>query len=240
MSEDKIAATDASRDAQSATFQRARRPEQREARRQAILDVAEAMLTQDPTAEISLREISRRVGLATSNVLRYFESREAIFLELLAREWTSWLDALEQELDDLEPDSGVTACERVARVWAATLAERPTLCELWSVMSSVLERNVSVDTVRHFKRGAIARNRRLADLIAQRIHGLRHDAAAEVASMASTFIGGVWPLANPGPTVIAATEDPDLLAAHVDFQARMSRMLALLLSAEILTSAAPT
>ena len=96
MSED-IAATDTSRDAQSATFQRARRPEQREARRQAILDVAEAMLAQDPTAEISLREISRRVGLATSNVLRYFESREAIFLELLAGESTSWLDALEQE-----------------------------------------------------------------------------------------------------------------------------------------------
>src|ERR1700736_322814 len=105
------------------TFQRARRPEQREARRQAILDVAEAMLAQEPTAEISLREISRRVGLATSNVLRYFESREAIFLELLARESTSWLDALEEKLDELAPDSGVTACERVARVWAATLAE---------------------------------------------------------------------------------------------------------------------
>src|ERR1700759_4916110 len=238
MSED-IAATDTSRDAPSATFQRARRPEQREARRQAILDVAEAMLAEDPTAEISLREISRRVGLATSNVLRYFESREAIFLELLAGESTSWLDALEQELDELEPDSGVAACERVARVWAASLAERPTLCELWSGMSSVLERTVSVDTARHFKRGAIARNRRLADLIAPRIHGLRQDAAVEVASMASTFIGGVWPLANPGPTVVAATEDPDLLAAHVDFQARMARRLALLLSAEIPTDRAP-
>src|SRR5258708_3969420 len=112
------------------TFQRARQPEQREARRQAILDVAEAMLAQDVTSEISLREISRRVGLATSNVLRYFESREAIFLELLARESNAWLDALEQELDALEPSSGVPACERIAGIWAATLADRPTLCEL--------------------------------------------------------------------------------------------------------------
>src|SRR6201996_4275641 len=124
MSQTEQAAPETRTDGRDETFQRARRPEQREVRRQAILDVAAAMLTQDPTAEISLREISRRVGLATSNVLRYFESREAIFLELLAREWTSWLDALEQELDDLEPDSGVTACERVGRVWAATLAER--------------------------------------------------------------------------------------------------------------------
>src|ERR687888_1909675 len=98
--------------AMSQTFKRARRPEQREVRRQAILDVAEAMLANEPTSEISLREISRRVGLATSNVLRYFDSREAIFLELLAREWTSWLDALKQELDQLEPSIGVAACQR--------------------------------------------------------------------------------------------------------------------------------
>src|ERR1700754_1023019 len=217
MSEDKIAATDASRDAQSATFQRARRPEQREVRRQAILDVAAAMLVDDPTSEISLREISRRVGLATSNVLRYFDSREAIFLELLARESTSWLDAMEYELDQLKPSTGVGAWERVAALWAGTLAERPTLCELWSVMSSVLERNVTVETVRAFKQGAIARNRRLAALVAGRIEGLAPEAGEEVAAMSSAFIAALWPLANPGPTVIAATTDPDLLVAHVDF-----------------------
>jgi AcrR family transcriptional regulator len=238
MTESEKIAHEPSPNASGAAFQRARRPDQREARRQAILDVAEAMLAQDPTAEISLREISRRVGLATSNVLRYFESREAIFLELLARESTSWLDALEPELDALELRSGVQACERVAGVWAATLAERPTLCELWSVMSSVLERNVSVDTVRSFKRGAIARNLRLADIVSRRIEGLGPQAAVEVASMASAFIAGVWPLANPGPTVIAATKDTDLLAAHVDFPARMARTLVLLLSAEILTDPA--
>jgi AcrR family transcriptional regulator len=224
--------------AEPGTFQRARRPEQREVRREAILDTAQAMLVDDPTSEISLREISRRVGLATSNVLRYFESREAIFLELLAREWTGWLDALEHELDELKPSSGVDACGRVAGVWAATLAERPTLCELWSVMSGVLERNVSVETVRQFKLGAIVRNQRLADVIARHVDGVRPDAAVEVASMASTFIAGAWPLANPGPNVIAATEDPDLVAAHVDFQTRMARMLFLLLSAEVLTDPA--
>lgn len=197
------------------------------------------MLANEPASQISLREISRRVGLATSNVLRYFDSREAIFLELLARESTSWLDRLADELDQLKPATRVEACEQVAAIWAGTLAERPILCELWSVLSSVLERNVTLETVRAFKRGAIARNQRLAKLIAQRIHGLTPDAAVEVASIASTFIAGLWPLANPGPIVIAATEDPDLLAGHVDFQARMARTLALLLSAEILTDAPP-
>ena len=43
----------------------------------------------------------------------------------------------------------------------------------------------------------------------------------------------------PRAMVFRAHTDPDLLVAHVDFVTRMTRMLVLLLSAEILTGAAP-
>jgi AcrR family transcriptional regulator len=81
------------------TFQRARSAEQREIRRQAILDTAAAMLLEMPVAELSLNALSRRVGLAKSNVLRYFESREAVLLELLDRATKQWLDDLPGRLD---------------------------------------------------------------------------------------------------------------------------------------------
>ena len=64
-------------------FQRARSEEQREARRQAILGAAAAMLAEMPVAEVTLNELSRRAGLAKSNVLRYFETREEVFLSEL-------------------------------------------------------------------------------------------------------------------------------------------------------------
>ncbi|MFT4053490.1 MAG: TetR family transcriptional regulator [Novosphingobium sp.] len=51
-----------------------------------ILTTASAMLSEIPVAEVSLNELSRRVRLAKSNVLRYFESREAVLLELLSDE----------------------------------------------------------------------------------------------------------------------------------------------------------
>src|SRR6202451_4812423 len=82
-----------------AVFQRARSEEQREARRRAILGAATAMLAEMPVAEVTLNELSRRVGLAKSNVLRYFESREAVLLELLDSAWQEWLTALEAGLD---------------------------------------------------------------------------------------------------------------------------------------------
>ena len=79
-------------------FQRARSEEQREIRRQAILDAAAAMLDVMPVSEVSLNELSRRAGLAKSNVLRYFESREAILLELLDRATKLWLSELPEQL----------------------------------------------------------------------------------------------------------------------------------------------
>jgi AcrR family transcriptional regulator len=216
-------------------FRRARRPEQREQRRQAILDAAAAMLAEMPVADISLRELSRRVGLAGSNVLRYFETREGVFLALLDKLSEEWLDQLERDLGANSSHRPVEPVERIAQTWARSLASRPLLCELTSVLSGVLERNVSVDSVREFKRRAIARNGRLASLIRGLVPELSERAALEIASLAHSLLAGLWPLANPGPVVRAATEDPELAAAHVDFTGRMTRGLLLLLAGQLAT-----
>src|ERR1700712_566291 len=79
------------------TFRRARSDEQREERRRAILETTAAMLGEMPVAQVSLNEISRRVGLAKSNVLRYVESREAALLDLLHARTQEWLDALAEQ-----------------------------------------------------------------------------------------------------------------------------------------------
>ncbi|MFF5095577.1 MULTISPECIES: helix-turn-helix domain-containing protein [Actinosynnema] len=79
------------------TFQRARNEEQRTQRRQQILEATAAMLAETPVARLSLNELSRRVGLAKPNVLRYFDSRETILLHLLDAEARNWATALPTE-----------------------------------------------------------------------------------------------------------------------------------------------
>src|SRR3954449_6137316 len=108
------------------TFQRARNDEQREVRRQAILRVAAEMGGQMPVAELSLNELSRRVGLAKSNVLRYFESREAVLFELLERAMTRWLAQLPDELAaGVDPrGSARERGDQVAAVLSASLARQ--------------------------------------------------------------------------------------------------------------------
>ena len=109
------------------TFQRARSEEQREVRRRAILDAAAAMLTEMPVAEVTLNELSRRAGLAKSNVLRYFESREAVLLVLLDSAWRDWLAQLAGDLGQAV-DAGAPVAARgdqLATALADSLAERP-------------------------------------------------------------------------------------------------------------------
>src|SRR5947209_16445245 len=103
------------------------------------------MLTEMPVAQVSLNELSRRVGLAKSNVLRYFESREAVLLELLDSAWREWLAQLEEDLGSaVDADAPVAVRgDQLAATVAASLAARPVLCDLISAQTAVLERNVS-------------------------------------------------------------------------------------------------
>src|SRR5437773_12194407 len=99
------------------------------------------MLAQMPVAELSLNELSRRVGLAKSNVLRYFETREAVLLELLDSAWRDWLQRLRAALPG-RVDATVPAPERYPQIAAAvagSLVDDRLFCELISVSSAVLE-----------------------------------------------------------------------------------------------------
>ncbi|ANN20243.1 TetR family transcriptional regulator [Amycolatopsis orientalis] len=182
-------------------FLRARRPEQVAARRTAILGAARELLAERPVSQISLRELSDRVGLAKSNVLRYFDSREAIFLEVLDSTWVAWLDELEGELGaprDAKPGYEREVC--VATVIATSISRQRLLCELISTMAAVLERNISVETARRFKTRAAERTGRLADVVRGQIP-LDADAAGHFAKAVFILVAGLWPYANPGEAV---------------------------------------
>ncbi|KRQ30337.1 TetR family transcriptional regulator [Mycobacteroides chelonae] len=176
-------------------FRRARRPEQVEERRRAILDTAAQMLVEAPVADISLRELSTRVGLSKSNVLRYFETREAIFLEILEREQVAMLDEVAERL----PASTNEA--QVAEVVASSLIGRPLLCELMSAMASVLERNISVEFARGFKRRASDKAERLAELVHGALPHMSVGDAAHFAGITHILVAGLWPYAQPTQAV---------------------------------------
>ena len=167
--------------------------------------VARTMLTEKSVADISLRELSDRVGLAKSNVLRYFDSREAIFLEVLDEECRSWLDEVDSRLGRPRVRKAHYAHEiRVARTIADSLVERQLFCELLASMAGVLERNISANFAKDFKARAMANTEALSQLVARQLPWLPSEFTAFFAEGALTLTAGMYPFSVPTAPVRAA------------------------------------
>jgi len=211
-------------------FQRARSPEQQQLRRDAILAAAREMLDHQPTAEVSLRELSRHVGLSKSNVVRYFPTREAVFLAVLGEDWAAWLSDLERALPVADGRRRPQAQNRlVAAAIAQTLSEHPRFCDLLASCPSVLEHNVPIETARAFKSAANINLARLAELIAARVPQLSPVEASQFAGLTWAFTTGVWPMANPSPVITAVLREPDFAALSIDFVTAATLAFGLLL-----------
>jgi AcrR family transcriptional regulator len=202
------------------TFQRARSDEQRALRSQAILDTAAAMLQEMPVADVSLNELSRRVGLAKSNVLRYFDSREAVLLELLAASVREWLEHLAAELPSaVSRRAGFSRrAEQLATALSQSLVERPVLCDLMSAQAAVLEHNVSVEAVTRYKVASLADAQVLAGLVRDALPELSADDAWRYVVGAWVVASALWAYARPPEAVLEAlAADERLGKVHLDF-----------------------
>jgi AcrR family transcriptional regulator len=202
------------------TFQRARSDEQREVRRRAILDTVAAMLQEMPVADVSLNELSRRVGLAKSNVLRYFDSREGVLLELMDSALRDWLAQLADDLAaGVDPALPVVSRgEQLATALARSLAAHPVLCDLMGAQGAVLERNVTVEVVTRHKRAALTLLTATADLLRRYVPEL--GTAAETFCFQSMVLAGALaPYSSPPPGVRAAYEaEPALAVLHLELE----------------------
>jgi AcrR family transcriptional regulator len=222
-------------------FQRARSAEQREARRQAILGTAATMLAEMPVAEVTLNELSRRAGLAKSNVLRYFESREAALLELLDSAWRDWLARLGQDLAAaVDPAAPVTdRCAQLAAATAASLAAQPMLCDLVSAQAAVLEHNVSPQLAAQYKRASMAGIAALAALVLRCVPELGARGAEKLAGVTVMTTSALWPHTQPSAAMLAAYDaDPELAAMRLDFTATVGEVIEVM-SAGLLARGGP-
>ncbi|EGG44042.1 MULTISPECIES: TetR family transcriptional regulator [Streptomyces] len=202
------------------TFQRARSEEQREIRRRAILDTVAAMLEEMPVAEVSLNEISRRVGLAKSNVLRYFESREAVLLELLDSFLESWIAELTEELAaGVEADAPLqTRARGTAEILSRTLANRVVLCDLFGAQGGVLERNVSVEVVKRHKRASLAKLSDMSELLRRHVPELG-DQAPMFCLMGLASAGALSTYVPPPASLLTAyAEEPALGVLNLELR----------------------
>ncbi|MFD7155499.1 TetR family transcriptional regulator [Kribbella sp. NPDC059898] len=202
-------------------FERARSADAKQLREDAILRSATDLALARGIRDVTLTDIAAGVGMHKSTMLRYFETREEIFLRLARTGWPEWAAAVVAELQ---------LSDNAAEILASTLVARPLFCELLAHVPLNLERGVSAAAVKDFKVAAITAADDVATAL-QQTAGIDLPAAGNVVATATAMAGALWQMAAPGTELRKLYEsDPDLAHAIVDVEPRLTDILTALLT----------
>lgn len=186
-------------------FQRARKPEEQQLRREAILAAAAELFDAEGQNGAGLNAIAARAGFTKSNVYRYFESREEVLMSL-------FLGELESFVADFE--TAVASCpvgdiDALAQISADSFLAHPRFCALVAILTSVLEQNVSVQKIIELKRAVTSLNLRITAAVSSRLPSAIAEDCAWAVGMVATLVGGMWPNVTPSPAAAQVLAMPE-------------------------------
>jgi AcrR family transcriptional regulator len=210
---------------EGAGFVRARRPEQKQQRYAAILDAARELALRDGVGAVSLADIAAEVGMHKSALLKYFETREEIFLRLAETEFGEWAAGALAALSTAGPEP-----RKVAETLACSVADRPLFCQLLLYSPLTLERNVSLDVVRAFKQAVNGSLQEVLPALQRALPALDADACFDLFAMSGIAAAGLWQAAHPSPQVVALHAEDPRAVAYPDFRASLVRFVRIYLA----------
>lgn len=201
---------------------RARKPEHREQRKQALLAAAAQLFEEKGFDQVSLNAIARKANISKANIYRYFEGREELFLHLLLEDYQEWIQLLQPQLQELTATDDEQA---VARVISQSVLQRPRLAELMSVLTTVLERHITVELVVWFKTTMMSHTQDFVQDLRRVLPSLSADDSMQFIMIMYHLIASMWPAANPSPAVQEALKRPELEHACIDFEEQLTSAL---------------
>ena len=172
--------------------------EQRQERRQVLLEAAWALFQETPYEKINIVDVAQSAGLAKGTVYLYFTTKEALFLAVQAQQLAEWFDALEEELSGL---GGKGDAPQVAGIVCGTLSRRPALTRLFAILHTILEQNIDYPTALAFKQMLLERITCLGAALEACLPILQTGQGVQAAMWIYTFLLGLQQLTNPAPLV---------------------------------------
>lgn len=207
------------------SFQRARKPQEIEARRERLLAAAAELFDAEGPQGAGLNAIAAKAGFSKSNVYRYFESREQVLLELFLSEMKSLVPAFCARV------AATTAGDvpALAAVIADEFIARQRLGRLMAILIGTLEANVSEATIMHTKRTMGVQARQLAVAIDAKLPGASVADCLWAISMVGTLVSGMWPAAHPSPVAARVLARDEFAAFRPSIERDLPRAVRALL-----------
>ena len=208
-------------------FQRARQPDQIKQRKEAILSAALVLFKERGLENVTLADIASKVGTATSNLYRYFENREHIYLRVLQRLGAQWEGEIYPPLEKL---NGKGTVARVTEIIVEAYLAVRDYGQLSTVVNWLLEKQLSPALLVDFRSIFLERRKRLASALSAALPNTTAEQWLPLTFHIFVHVPGLWPFCNPSPASKKLLGEPQFAHLNFDFKIEMSRYLRLLLA----------
>ena len=170
--------------------------EDKEARRQDILEAARVLFNAGDSTLPAAADIAAAAGLAKGTVYLYFRSKEEIFIALLLQACIEVLREIEAAFRDTRGRRGDKVSAFID-AYVGHVLRHPELLRLDSLSYGVLENNLAPDKLHRFKAGFAAELTRTASVIEQALR-LQAGSGASLLTRSFALTRGLWQ-ASPSP-----------------------------------------
>ncbi len=138
-------------------FERARTTEQIESRIQEILNSAIEIYENEGLERINFLAISKKTNFTRPTIYKYFETKEEILLRLTLY----YMEKVVAYIENAFAEDREYEKEEVATVLTEAFMYTPQFMELYSMLFTVIEKNVSVEALATFKKDIVKCHRPL-------------------------------------------------------------------------------
>jgi len=174
-------------------FERARSNEQKELRLKQIKDATMHLYNNMVYQDISMASIAKELDFTRGNLYKYYATKEEILLDVLKDKINIWHQDLSKAMINLP----INDIKQFSKIWAKVTDESKDFLKLFSILFSIIERNVSIEKLTEFKKEIMASNMAAANLIKEKFPNISEEHIINFISLQISTIVGLYPLSNP-------------------------------------------
>jgi len=200
----------------------ARAKQQRELRKQRILDEAGSIFARMAYSEVTLDTIGQRADVERGVTSMYFRSKENLFLIVFRNSLAEWYDSLEHTFRKED-----TRWERptLSAFLANSLATRPELTRYLSLLPVVLEQDIEPMEVFRFQRWRCDRMSGVGELMEKVSVGLEAGVGSHVLYRVQLVAAGLELACNPRGAAAFDRNDPDFAGLYLDMEQELAEVI---------------
>ena len=197
-------------------------------RQQEIIRACEELYETMEYEDISIKEIAKSTSICRSNIYNYYQTKDEIFLDILERDYLSWMEDIKDRMAGEEPGR-----ESYCRNIAATAALHPRLLKLMSVHYIAIEKNCSLEKLTAFKHAIHPFQETMEEILRTYFPKASREKIQNFLFLLLSLIQGIYSMTSLCEKQVKAMQEVDPDYRMPDFASALYQALYILTSALI-------